>query len=405
MEVLVADARPGIGKTSAAINYINESSHDERFLFITPFLSEGERIKNACPAREFVSPEGLSHSKLMDIKEQIREGRNIVSTHALFMNFDREIVESIEASGYTLIIDEAPNLVSECEVTPQDYNVLMERFVVADGQGKVIWTDEEYEGRYSVYKGMCELDSLYLLNNNKFIWMMSPNVFKAFRRVYIMTYLFDAQISRCYFDATGIPWRKIYIEGGSLDTYRFTEVPQKYVTPRFKELIHICDDEKLNKIGDHRSALSKNWFATTSDKTIVQLKNNVRNFFINKMRSKSGQNLWTTFKDSRARLSGKGYTLGFLPCNARATNEYRNRTYMAYAINIFPNPIYKQFFSRYGVVVHDDLYAVSEMVQWVWRSAIRDNKEVWLYVPSSRMRGLFTDWLNEVCTEGGENNG
>lgn len=367
-------------------------------------MSEGERIKNACPAREFVSPEGLSRSKLMDIKEQIREGRNIVSTHALFMNFDREIVESIEAGNYTLIIDEAPNLVGECEVTPQDYEVLMERFVTADDQGRVIWMDEDYEGRYSVYKGMCELDSLYLLNDNKFIWMLSPDVFKAFRRVYVMTYLFDAQISRCYFDATGIPWRKIYIEGDSLDTYRFTEVPQKYAVPRFKELIHICDDEKLNQIGEKRSTFSKNWFANIPTDMKKQLKNHIRNYFVHKTRAKAEQILWTTFKDIRKDLSAKGYTKGFLSCNARATNEYHHRAYMAYMINIFPNPIYKQFFSRYGVIVHDDLYAVSEMVQWVWRSAIRDNKEVWLYVPSSRMRTLFTDWLNKVCEEGGGNN-
>ena len=38
----VVDAPTGQGKTNAAINYIN--SHDERYLFVTPYKTELERI-------------------------------------------------------------------------------------------------------------------------------------------------------------------------------------------------------------------------------------------------------------------------------------------------------------------------------------------------------------------------
>ncbi|MNR36774.1 hypothetical protein D3C85_1547400 [compost metagenome] len=41
------------------------------------------------------------------------------------------------------------------------------------------------------------------------------------------------------------------------------------------------------------------------------------------------------------------------------------------------------------------LYALSEMVQFIWRSRIRDGKEINLYIPSKRMRELLKEWLND----------
>ena len=44
-------------------------------------------------------------------------------------------------------------------------------------------------------------------------------------------------------------------------------------------------------------------------------------------------------------------------------------------------------------MVSQDDFALSEMVQWVWRSAIRDGKPITLYIPSDRMYQLFTGLL------------
>ena len=48
MEINVIDAGCGVGKTTAMINLINQSEDNERFLYITPFLTEVERIKKSC---------------------------------------------------------------------------------------------------------------------------------------------------------------------------------------------------------------------------------------------------------------------------------------------------------------------------------------------------------------------
>lgn len=39
-------------------------------------------------------------------------------------------------------------------------------------------------------------------------------------------------------------------------------------------------------------------------------------------------------------------------------------------------------------------YALSALLQWIWRSAIRNGKKVTIYIPAPRMRQLLTDWLN-----------
>ena len=71
-----------------------------------------------------------------------------------------------------------------------------------------------------------------------------------------------------------------------------------------------------------------------------------------------------------------------------------------YIANLFMNVNEKKFYQMHGIEVDEDVYALSIMVQWIWRSAIRDGGEVSLYIPSSRMRTLLTDWI-ETTSKGG----
>jgi hypothetical protein len=162
-------------------------------------------------------------------------------------------------------------------------------------------------------------------------------------------------------------------------------------------LITICDKEKLNSIGDDKYALSKRWYQKQSD--FKQLKDHTYNFFKHIGNTKSELNLWTTFIEYKFKLKGKGYTKGFLACNQRGTNEYRGRESVAYLVNRFINPYVKNFFVKKGIWVDEDGFALSEMLQFIWRSAIRDGKHINIYVPSARMRGLLVGWLNSLKKE------
>ena len=65
MDIKICDAIMGAGKTSAAINYMNQS--DGNFVFITPYLNECDRIIDNCAIKSFKSPKDKPRSKLFNL--------------------------------------------------------------------------------------------------------------------------------------------------------------------------------------------------------------------------------------------------------------------------------------------------------------------------------------------------
>ena len=126
-----------------------------------------------------------------------------------------------------------------------------------------------------------------------------------------------------------------------------------------------------------------------------ELKNNTENYFKNIIKGKSKDNMWTCFLDFKSQLKGRGYSKGFISSNARATNLYKDKKNLAYLINMYNNPMINKFFKSKNVTIKEDDYALSCLIQWIFRSQIRDNKEINLYIPSSRMRNLLKEWLTK----------
>ena len=79
-----------------------------------------------------------------------------------------------------------------------------------------------------------------------------------------------------------------------------------------------------------------------------------------------------------------------------SVNAYRHCYALAYLINIFPNPKIVSYFKSYSIQFNNDALATSTMVQWLWRSRLRCGQEIWLYLPSSRMRKLLYKWVKDV---------
>lgn len=110
-------------------------------------------------------------------------------------------------------------------------------------------------------------------------------------------------------------------------TFRFVEnggyIPEYVKTMR--DMIHVVENDKLNEIGDQPYSLSMNWFKQGGDNTEC-LKKNLYNFFRHHCgESSSEQKMWSTYKDAKHLLKGKGYTNGFVPFNKKATNEFKDK--------------------------------------------------------------------------------
>lgn len=409
--VNVVDSIMGSGKTSAAINYIKESPDDLKIIYVTPYITEVERIKQACANKKFIEPIKYTNQtpKIVHLKELLNKGKNIVTTHALFHHFDDEIIDLCYSQNYVLFMDEVTDVIEQYQIEKVDLDILLDKFVdVNRNTGLLEWRDgaDDYKGRFREEKRLCEMGCLAMYGGSVMLWMFPVKIFNAFRESYILTYMFNAQMQKYYYDYYGIIYKYLYTVGDNKDNYCFTEEEHTYKAKyNYKNLINIIDDKKLNMIGDSPNALSKTWYERNKDNILLkQLKNNTFNFYNNKLiafneetqnyeKSKSNNNMWTTFKDYKKLVSGNGYAKGFIPSNMRATNEYADRTAIAYLVNKYFNPFIKKFFTSHGVIVDEDGYAVSEMLQFLWRSAIRNGKHITVYIPSSRMRELLENWI------------
>lgn len=395
MNINVIDAIMGAGKTTGAINFINDADEDTKFLYITPYLTEVRRIIESCPSRKFRQPDTYG-TKLKGIKYLFDNGYNIVSTHALFREFDEEIIDLAYANNYVLVMDEVTEVIAPYNITKQDLETVLEKYATIENNGLLKWHDQDYKGKFIEVKRLCDLDCLAIYGGSAMMWLFPISTFRAFRDIYILTYMFQAQTQKYYYDFFDIHYKYLYVkqENGK---YIFTDEKVIYNTLDYSKLIHICDVEKLNSIGDSEYALSKSWYERNqNNKLLRKLKNNVSNYFKNYTKTKSNENLWTTFKDYQMFIAGKGYAKGFLSSNTRATNEYRNRIAVAYLVNKFFNPYIKNFFLQHNVEVDEDAFAISEMLQFIWRAAIREGKEIWVYIPSCRMRFLLETWILSV---------
>ena len=82
--------------------------------------------------------------------------------------------------------------------------------------------------------------------------------------------------------------------------------------------------------------------------------------------------------------------------NARNSDEHKDKDCLAYAVNLFMNENEKKLYNKYNIEVDDDKYALAKMIQWIWRSAIREGKPINIYIPSKRMRDLLIGWINSL---------
>lgn len=398
-KITVIDAPCGKGKTSWALQYMKEHQEDRRFIFITPFLDEVERVKETC--RTFVSPSDKSKSKRRDFKSLLVKGKSIVSTHSLFKGIDMETIDLIRAGGYTLVLDEVMDVVeqvqnmSECDIK----DVFDLGYLEKLEDGKVVATDKAhgYQGRFYDTIQDAKMNRLIYVNGTMLIWQFPADVFRAFDEVYNLTYLFDGQIQKYYYDLQGIEYRRCAVGQAQDDSYFIQEyVPVDYdraFRQQVQGLVTIYDGP-LNTIGKGWTTFSYNWYQKNKAGGLMRkLQLDTYNFFHNIANGGAMDNMWTCFKEHQDTLKGAGYTKGFVAHNARATNKYRHKRNLAYLVNRFPRTPIISYFRHHGIEMDQDAFALSELIQWIWRSQIRDGKPVHLYMPSERMRTLFLDWL------------
>ncbi|MED4452504.1 hypothetical protein [Metabacillus fastidiosus] len=407
--VNVIDAPCGYGKTSWAIQYMNSlPKESHQFIYVTPFLDEVQRVKESVTTRKFYKPETKKgETKLGDLHKLLGQGRDICTTHALFQMATSETIELLKANRYTLIMDEVLNVIEQIPLKKSDLKLLLEAnavdIVTRENRLQYIqWNEQkiDYNTRYNSIKEVALTNNLMYCDNSALIWNFPCGVFSSFQDVFILTYLFKGQIQKSYYDLHGIKYRYLSVVK---EEYDYELVPynmrKKHDKQNLIEKIEIYEGQ-LNDVGDLTSALSKSWFINPKKKDLIlKLKNNARNYLMNICKAIGEDVIWTTIKGEKEKIqkqvSPRGYSKAFLAMTARATNDFRDRYILAYLVNRYLNPIQKKFFEQYDVKIDEHTWALSELIQWIWRSRIRDDKSIKIYIPSRRMRELFKSYLED----------
>ena len=407
--IKIVDDIMGSGKSTWAINHINQNP-DKKFLCIVPLLSECERFKEKTDI-DIIDPEKWG-SKWKNFRWLVENDKNIVTTHSLIKMIDLDMLELLKSKNYVLMIDECLDVLDTYKISKDDLKIIFnEKLVSLDEDGFLVWNEERkpYKGVYGDIKRLCSFKSLMGFKKENsdelariIMWNFPVDFFKCFDESYIFTYLWEGSIQKSYFDIHGIKYEKYMLDYDRQLIPHCKEI--EYEKRRnVADLINIYDG-KFNKIGmkiGKSNPLSKSWYEDKRKKNrsiFSQLKNNTENYFRTVTKTKSIDNMYTVFKPYCKYVKGKGFANGFVSCNARGTNEFKDKKSLAYLINFFMSPDIKQFVEHYHIEFDDNLFSLSALLQWIWRSQIRDGNPIDLYIPSERMRELLKIWINECKT-------
>ncbi|ULM97916.1 hypothetical protein L8956_04080 [Peribacillus frigoritolerans] len=406
----IVDSIMGSGKTSWAIQYMNEAPTYQKFIYITPFKTEVERVLSSVN-RDFKQPDGDStgETKLEDIKRLIADGENIVSTHSLFKRVDSEVIDLLDMENYVLILDEVMDVIEQVKISKDDLRMLIQNNVIeVDKKGIVSWEQVVYQqGYFEKIRNLAKSGNLMMYEDDAnepiaIYWTFPVETFKCFEEVFILTYMFNGQIQRAYFDLFGLNYNYKSVISTNEEYKLSSYIPyQEENRSHLKNLINIYyssprDKIDINKIGKKQSSLSVSDLKkkTMNTETKKVIRNCAYNFYRHKCNVPTEEVMWTTFQEFKDKVTPLGLKDHFVSVNARATNDYQHKSTCIYIANRYTNPVIKNFFSKHDVEIDVDLFALSELLQWLFRSRIRTDQPIHVYIPSIRMRTLLEQYLN-----------
>lgn len=462
MKVEVRDQICGDGKTTDVLNEIKDkfkNGCEDRYVIITPYLSECHDIAGTKPIEDdeyqrpirdddgsvkyFPNERNLSElrfkhpsfnnkegSKAASLRFLMSNKNNIVSTHSLFTNIKLDTL--LNAEVYTLIIDEAIDIFSVCDLLPRkETNKLLKKDVLTlreDGQTlnfdrKFFGNPEKYtdedpvkDTRYEEVAVLCDNHQLLLVNGNVLLWELSAELLKKFKKVIILTYLFEGREMSVYLKKHNIPYSIKKGSKGGKD---------------IAHLIDLVEDNKLNSIGDDYYALSStktkkpkmsdaapvkedfdNYRDYIKEKSIFDsqtkaknkkllsvtevndvLRKNLKNVMENLWAAKSADRYFTCLSSNMVKIANKRYNKNWIAFSTKAVNNLSHTHHVAFLMNVFMMPYIKEVCNNGKFSVDEDLVSLSHLVQFIFRSALRNGEPIKLYIPSSRMRNLLKDYL------------
>ena len=424
--VEIVDAIMGSGKSTEIFKWIDANPND-KYIYVSPLISEvgeGGRVHREVMHTKFHSPNSDDEYKTKsdDLLSLLKRGLNICCTHSLYLMMTSEHLKEIKDGGYVLIIDEELGVVDSYDYfSKSDLDSLIGFGCVKkqDSDGMLVWVgeDKNFDNKsHKYYKLKRDIMNGILYSakraDSMLVLQLPIKLFTVAKRVIIITYMFEGNTLSSFLNLKGVKCKL------------FTEIVLPEVDKsEIRKLINMYEVKGKWKQME-KFKLSNTWYTVNGkgNASSVDIKL-IEKFIISFARATGAtyKELMYTFPKNRNFEAKKVSTvikpkglidreeLGFdddgkechkiekvwIATQTRATNDYAHKTHLVHAFNRYPNIAVKSYFQDYGQPIDQDTFALAELLQWIWRSAIRNGEPINLCILSPRMRELFLDWLND----------
>lgn len=443
-KITFIDRPCGTGKTTALIQELsawNEST-DRPVIVVTPRLSEVKRIINGAPSAHIAQPddENGNTTKTNSVEALLADGRNIACTHSLYVKL-RKLAQEGKLSGHRMVIDECPTPI---ELAPTISKAEFRNEIEAKGLATVdeasglvtptdLWMERAAMGgkkSYAKQYVLAAMGRLLVTPERDLLMMAIPiEMLLAPAALTVLTYLSEGSYLAAYLDKLGVKYavRKWEHEAEWIRRQRDLITVETLPLPRIKT--------RTNQHGSKHTTMRLSFSGQTkkaNDAALSKLGNKLMNMHKvgGPLRGIPKENVMVTsagaawFKDGTAEggrqvcgpiskntgLLGKwaydadtstwtvkgGWT--WVSNLTRGVNDHIHCSHAVYLFDQHPNPVLCKFLGKRS---HEwgQTFAITEFVQWVYRSRVRLGQPITVYVPSKRMRGILEDWLNSTTAK------
>lgn len=421
-KVEILDSIMGSNKTNRVLDWI-DSNPNERYLYISPLLSEVDNTSRLATNLKHVSFEfpttDDSDTKSDDLLAKLEIGANISCTHSLYLGMSEKHLDLIEKYGYIVIIDEEVGVIDAFKKYSTDdlaYLSANGDIEISEEDGMISWVGAELgkKAKYKQFYNLCKAKAVYATrrSDTMLVTQMPVELFTRAKRVIIMTYMFKGNVL------------DNFLKLKKVEVIPFTDVSPTIIDKQsIRDLIDLKPlDRKLLKLGMSVYAYGKmdkkgfdlisNYIRSTGLSVGAKAKDTMYTCpkDISPVETKSGKRVaprgFLTYKtdllddDGNVLLDTKGKpktqdNFCWLHSGCRATNKYSYKWYLAHCYDRHPNLSVETYLYEYGSPIDKNVFALSEMLQWIWRSRIRNGEPIVLAIPNMRMHNLFLDWLNQ----------
>jgi len=407
--VNIVDYPCGFGKTNVLLSILNDH-HDLKVLVVVQTLSEVDRIIKSLPKGRIFSPEKANpryKSKGEQLEHLVRKSVSVVITHSLY---ERAGMLAYDGGfrNYHVIIDEVPNAVSvlENQLYPENFKefYIDNGYFKLENTGLILPTKKVLEEEDRLKNALDETlinninsGRVYFDGKKNFIKTIPTSLFTQTETITVLTFLSKGTLFLKFLKKYEIKYK---VTKSATMNKTFRQLAAKNLS--------IKTIKAINNIG---LGYAKQTTYPIKSKEVKSIRTALKNLKQRTLKNVAIEKvIITCAKKNWYKKTKGGYDLNkpgifstdsrmfkganWIPNTTRGTNNYSHCSHAIYLYEQNVNPILLNWLNANNKQFKTE-FALTEMIQWIWRTRIRNGEPVDVYMPSGRMREIIADWISE----------